>query len=161
MLISSWCDLKPSKQLFNCENWFGSHIALRHMWSNLQKHSREFNQTKNKFCWSKFVTTWNILRDESHQFFCLVIFHWLFSLTLTIYFGSEFSDISIQILLDEEVHTVSYLLNIFDVKSRVKMYNCHYLGSMSGIPLARRSLEVWGMAITSRWALFLSPLSCA
>ena len=59
-----------------------------------------------------------------------------------------------------EVYRVSYLLNIFDVKSGAKMYNCR-IGSMFGIPLARRSLEVWGMAITSRWALFLSPLSCA
>ena len=99
MLISSWCDLKPSKQLFNCENWFGSHIALRHMWSNLQKRSKDFNQTKNKFCWSNFVTTWNILRDESHQFFCLVIFHWLFLLTLTIYFASESWEIYIRNLI--------------------------------------------------------------
>ena len=40
-----------------------------------------------------------------------------------------------------EVYRVSYLLNIFDVKLRAKMYKCH-LGSMFGIPLARRSLEV-------------------
>ena len=40
-----------------------------------------------------------------------------------------------------EISTVSYLLNILDVKSGAKMYNCH-VGSMFGIPLARRSLEV-------------------
>ena len=56
-----------------------------------------------------------------------------------------------------EVYTVSHLLNIFDVKSRAKMCNCH-LGSMFGIPLARRSLEVWGMAITSKWARISLPL---
>ena len=41
----------------------------------------------------------------------------------------------------ESIYTVSFLLNILDVKSGAKMYNCH-IGSMFGILLVRRSLEV-------------------